>query len=176
MKDGEAVAYIEQKIRSEEGAASWASDLRSQKKRVVFTNGCFDILHRGHVDYLARASDLGDALVVGLNSDSSVRRLGKGTSRPIQDQQSRAILLAAMEFVDTVVIFEEDNPFRIIAQIKPDVLVKGADYDEQELDPGARRYIVGSDIVRAAGGTVRTIKFLEGFSTSVIERKIRESV
>lgn len=132
---------------------------------IVFTNGCFDIIHRGHVDYLSRARDLGTKLVLGLNSDASVRRL-KGESRPIVDQQSRAFVLAGFQFIDYVVIFEEDTPFNLISTILPDILVKGGDYKIEN--------IVGHDIVEAHGGKVMTIPFVEGFSTTNIVNKMQQ--
>lgn len=132
---------------------------------IVFTNGCFDIIHRGHVDYLSRARDLGTKLVLGLNSDASVRRL-KGESRPIVDQQSRAFVLAGFQFIDYVVIFEEDTPFNLISTIQPDILVKGGDYKIEN--------IVGHDIVEAHGGQVMTIPFVEGFSTTNIVNKMQQ--
>lgn len=132
---------------------------------IVFTNGCFDIIHRGHVDYLSRARDLGTKLVLGLNSDASVRRL-KGESRPIVDQQSRAFVLAGFQFIDYVVIFEEDTPFNLISTIQPDILVKGGDYKIEN--------IVGHDVVEAHGGKVMTIPFVEGFSTTNIVNKMQQ--
>jgi len=131
--------------------------------RIVFTNGCFDILHLGHIDYLSKASELGHVLVVGLNTDASVRAL-KGKSRPVQDEISRAMILSSLRFVDAVVFFGEETPYELIKTIQPDVLVKGADYKPEE--------IVGYDIVTAKGGSVATIEFLEGYSTSAIEKKI----
>ena len=131
----------------------------------VFTNGCFDILHAGHVFYLAEAKKRGDVLIVGLNSDQSVRRL-KGASRPLNSQADRAVVLGALKSVDVVTIFGEDDPFELITLVKPDVLVKGGDYD-----PDARegpRAIVGADFVRAYGGTVAVIPFVEGKSTTGI--------
>ncbi|MCX6310204.1 MAG: adenylyltransferase/cytidyltransferase family protein [Bacteroidetes bacterium] len=145
------------------------------KRKIVFTNGCFDILHLGHVDYLAKASDFGDFFVLGLNSDASVKMLNKGSNRPLQDEHSRAMLIAAMDFVDAVVLFDEATPLELIQFVKPDVLVKGADYDAHEKDPKNKKYIVGSDVVRANGGEVKTIEFVEGYSTSAIEKKIRDS-
>lgn len=145
------------------------------KKKIVFTNGCFDILHLGHVDYLAKASDFGDFFVVGLNSDISVKLLNKGTNRPLQDEHSRAMVIAALEFVDAVILFDEPTPAELIKFVKPDVLVKGADYDALEKDLKSKIYIVGSDFVRANGGEVKTIEFVEGYSTSNIEKKIRDS-
>jgi rfaE bifunctional protein nucleotidyltransferase chain/domain len=138
---------------------------KNQNRKIVFTNGCFDILHRGHADYLARAASLGDVLVTGLNTDQSVRRL-KGNARPVTDEYSRAFMMASFMFVDAVILFDEDTPFNLISFIEPDVLVKGSDYDKKD--------IVGADIVQAKGGTVATIDFLPGFSTSSIIRKIRE--
>ena len=131
-------------------------------KKVVFTNGCFDVIHRGHVSYLAQARDLGDLLVLGLNSDSSVRRL-KGPTRPVNDEESRALVLASLECVDYVVLFEEDTPYQLIQTVQPDILVKGGDYQLNE--------IVGYDIVKARGGEVLTLPFVDGFSsTSIINR------
>ncbi len=142
------------------------SELREQRNRwkqegksVVFTNGVFDILHRGHVDYLAKAKALGDILIVGLNSDASVRRI-KGELRPIVRQEDRAFVLAGLASVDAVCLFEEDTPFNIISTIVPDTLVKGADYT---LDT-----IVGRDVVESAGGSVRTIEFVPDRSTTSI--------
>ncbi len=132
--------------------------------RVVFTNGCFDMLHYGHVHYLAQARDLGDRLVVGLNSAASVRRL-KGPGRPIHDERTRTHLLASLWFVDAVVRFEEDTPLRLIECLRPDVLAKGGDYAPDQ--------IVGAEIVRAAGGEVCVLPFVPGYSTTAIERKIR---
>ena len=132
-------------------------------KKVVFTNGCFDILHRGHVDYLAKAKALGDILVVGLNDDRSVSRL-KGEQRPIIDQDDRASILAGLKSVDYVVVFGEDTPYELIKAIVPDVLVKGADWSVDK--------VVGKDIVESAGGSVQTIEFLPNRSTSRIIEKI----
>lgn len=139
--------------------------LRFKDQKIVFTNGVFDLLHRGHVDYLSRAADLGDVLIVGLNTDRSVKRLGKGDARPIQDEKTRAMLLAAMRFVDYVVLFDEETPYDLIEKIKPDVLVKGGDYKIEE--------IVGADLVLARNGEVKTLDFLPGFSTTNIEKKIK---
>jgi len=138
---------------------------RFKDLRVVFTNGCFDILHLGHIDYLAKAAELGQVLVVGLNTDESVRRL-KGGNRPIQDETSRAMMLASLRFVDAVVFFGEDTPYELISLVKPDVLVKGADYKPEE--------IVGYDVVKDNDGKVVTLEYLEGYSTSAIEARIRK--
>ncbi len=137
---------------------------RKEKRRVVFTNGCFDILHRGHVEYLTKARALGDILIVGLNSDASVRRL-KGEKRPITSEEDRAVILAALKPVDYVCVFEEDTPFELIRAIIPDVLVKGGDWP---LDA-----VVGKDIVEAAGGTVESIAFIPDRSTTGIIEKIK---
>ena len=141
--------------------------LRFQDKKIVFTNGVFDLLHRGHIDYLSKTADLGDILIIGLNTDNSVRKLNKGKNRPIQDEYSRALILASLRFVDYVVLFDEDTPYDLIKTIEPDILVKGADYKPEE--------IAGNDIVRAKGGKIITIEFLEGFSTTFIENKIKNS-
>jgi rfaE bifunctional protein nucleotidyltransferase chain/domain len=134
-----------------------AGDLHQHNKKIVFTNGVFDILHRGHVDYLTRAADLGDVLIVGLNSDSSVRRL-KGPERPLQPERDRAAVLLALKPVDHVVIFSEDTPEKLIRQVRPDVLVKGADYQIDE--------IVGADFVKSCGGQVERIRLSQGRSSS----------
>lgn len=134
--------------------------------KVVFTNGCFDLLHRGHVDYLAKAADCGTRLVIGVNTDESVRKL-KGPARPIQDERSRLQILASLGCVDAVVLFNEDTPYELIKMLHPDVLVKGSDYHPED--------IVGYDVVTQRGGVVKTIDFIPGFSTSAIERKIKNS-
>ncbi len=134
-------------------------------QKIVFTNGCFDIMHKGHVTYLNQAANLGDKLIVGINSDASVKTLNKGPLRPIQDENSRALILAALHYVDLVVRFNTPTPLALIERIIPHVLVKGGDWKEDE--------IVGSQVVKAKGGTVRCIDFLEGYSTTSIENKIR---
>jgi rfaE bifunctional protein nucleotidyltransferase chain/domain len=156
---------IRNKIVSNQAELTAHLDLWKHKK-IVFTNGCFDILHRGHIEYLAKAADFGDVLVIGLNTDASVSRI-KGPSRPIQDELSRAHIMAALEFVDLVVYFDEDTPYDLIKRIQPDVLVKGADYRVED--------IVGYDIVMAKGGRVETIAFLPGHSTSSIEKRIQNT-
>lgn len=151
---------IEQKIVSRTFFVENAVKLHQQK--IVFTNGCFDVLHFGHVHYLLQAKELGDVLVVGLNSDDSVRRL-KGPSRPINGEKERAFVLAALACVDYVVVFEEDTPKELIETVRPDVLVKGGDY--------ALDQIVGADFVTRNGGSVTTLPFVEGFSsTRIIEQ------
>lgn len=131
--------------------------------KIVFTNGCFDILHRGHIEYLAQAASLGDILVLGLNTDASVKRL-KGPERPIQNENARAIALAAMSFISYVVLFDEDTPYNLISLVQPDILVKGGDYEPEK--------IVGYDIVTKKGGKVVTIPFVDGFSTTSIINKM----
>jgi rfaE bifunctional protein nucleotidyltransferase chain/domain len=138
---------------------------QSEGKRVVFTNGVFDLLHIGHITYMAKASELGDKLIIGLNSDSSVKRI-KGDDRPVNDQDSRAALLAALFFVDAIVLFEEDTPLNLISTLLPDILVKGADY--------AIENIVGAKEVIANGGEVKTIDFVEGYSSTSIIQKMRK--
>lgn len=130
---------------------------------IVFTNGCFDLLHRGHIHLLANAADVNEKLIVGLNSDASVTRL-KGANRPILDEESRKLLLASMALVDAVIIFEEDTPAKVIETIKPDVIVKGSDYKEFE--------IVGADVVSQNNGKVRIVNLLDGYGTTKIEEKI----
>lgn len=135
-------------------------------EKIVFTNGVFDLLHRGHVDYLAKARDLGDRLIIGVNTDASVSQL-KGPHRPIQDEYSRMLILASFEFVDAVILFGDQTPYELIKMVQPDILVKGSDYKAED--------IVGFDIVMAKGGFVKTIDFIPGFSTSLIEKKIKEA-
>ncbi|MGB9561710.1 MAG: D-glycero-beta-D-manno-heptose 1-phosphate adenylyltransferase [bacterium] len=138
--------------------------LRQDKNIVVFTNGCFDLIHRGHIEYLQKAKKLGDILVVGLNTDSSIRRI-KGEKRPILKESDRALILASLFFVDYVIFFDEDTPENLIKQIKPDILAKGADWTETN--------IVGADFVRSYGGKVVRIELTEGYSTTrIIERII----
>ena len=143
--------------------AALSARLKRSGKKVVFTNGVFDILHRGHVEYLAAARKLGDVLIVGLNSDASTRRL-KGASRPLQKQQDRAIILLALEAVDYVIFFGEDTPEKLIRLVRPDVLAKGADYRISE--------IVGADFVKSCGGQVRRVRLTRGRSSTAILKKI----
>jgi rfaE bifunctional protein nucleotidyltransferase chain/domain len=143
---------------------SLVAQWKSEGKKVVFTNGVFDLLHIGHITYLAKAAELGDKLIIGLNADSSVKRI-KGEGRPVNDQNSRATLLAALFFVDAIVVFEEDTPRDLITTLLPDILVKGADYTVEN--------IVGAKEVIANGGEVKTITFVEGYSSTSIIQKIR---
>jgi len=160
------LTLVRNKILPLEKLFPFLSIWRFKDQKIVFTNGCFDLLHLGHIDYLAKAADLGQKLIVGLNSDSSTSSL-KGPARPITNQISRSHLLASLLFVDAVVLFDESTPYELIKAIKPDVLVKGADYTVDK--------IVGSDIVLANGGQVKTIEYIQGYSTSAIEQKIRIS-
>lgn len=155
---------IQAKIMDWEQAEQQRLDWKDSGKRVVFTNGCFDLLHYGHIRYLAQARSLGDALVIGLNSAASVRRL-KGTGRPINDEITRLWQMAALQFVDMVVPFEADTPAALITLLQPDVLVKGGDYQVSE--------IVGADTVLENGGEVRVLPYIKGYSTTSIEAKIR---
>ncbi len=164
-------ANIENKIAKD--ISQVVCDWKDSNQTIVFTNGCFDILHRGHIEYLAKAADFADKFVVGVNSDTSVRALDKGSSRPIQDENSRALIIAALDFVDAVVIFGEDTPYVLISKVQPDVLVKGGDYDVNVTDKQNPKYIVGSDIVKANGGKVKVIQFVEGYSTTRIEQRIK---
>lgn len=159
----EHLNFIKNKIITPEELLTKRAYWTFKNLSVVFTNGCFDIIHRGHVEYLAKAASLGQVMVLGVNTDLSVRKI-KGDSRPVQDQDTRALVLAAMEFVSAVILFDEDTPYELIKAVQPDILVKGADYKPEE--------IVGYDIVTARGGKVVTIPFVEGFSTTSIIQKL----
>ena len=154
------------KIKSLPDATLQVKAWQKEGQKVVFTNGCFDLLHLGHVDYLEKARNLGDRLVLGLNSDSSVSRF-KGPERPLQDQSSRARVLAALQFIDLVVFFNEDTPLALISKLVPDILVKGSDYLAEN--------IVGADVVKKNGGVVKTIDFVPGYSTTKIVEKIKRT-
>lgn len=157
---------IQNKILNKDNLAEWVAECRAKGSKIVFSNGCFDILHRGHVEYLAKAANFGDEMLIGLNTDASVKRL-KGPSRPINDEYARAIVLAGLEFVSAVVLFDEDTPYNLIKAVQPDVLVKGSDYKPED--------IVGYDIVTAKGGRVETIDFVEGYSTTRTIEKSRNA-
>lgn len=152
-------------ILSRDALARAVAAERSAGKRIVFTNGCFDLLHAGHARYLREARTLGDVLVVGLNSDASVRRLGKGAERPLQVESDRAELLAALAMVDYVSIFDEDTPLELVRSVLPDVLAKGGDWSEDQ--------VVGGDVVKARGGKVAILPYHPGASTTELVRKIR---
>ncbi len=153
------------KVVTREDAARWVEALQAQGHKVVFTNGCFDLLHLGHVRYLEQARSLGDALVVGVNTDASAQRLEKGRGRPFTPENDRAAVLAACACVDRVVLFGEDTPLELITALKPDILVKGGDY---KLDD-----IVGKEAVLARGGQVHALPFFPGYSTTDLLRRIR---
>ena len=155
---------VSSKIVNWDKARQLCEEWHDNDERVVFTNGCFDLVHKGHIQYLEEAAELGDHLIIGLNSDDSTMRL-KGPDRPINSQDSRAFVIAALGFVDVVVVFDEDTPAELIRLLTPDILVKGGDYNPEQ--------IVGGDHVVANGGKVVVLQYLEGFSTSAIEKKIR---
>ena len=156
---------LSEKLFSQEALQIFVSDCKKQNKKIVFTNGCFDILHRGHVEYLAHARDLGDVLILGLNTDESVKRQGKSPERPINKEDTRAIILASLSCVDAIVLFNEDTPYNLIKLVQPGVLVKGNDYKAED--------IVGYDIVTEAGGKVITIQLVDGFSTTKLIEKMK---
>jgi rfaE bifunctional protein nucleotidyltransferase chain/domain len=155
---------LKNKIELKETALQAISAQKANGKKIVFTNGCFDIVHPGHVDYLTQARDLGDVLVLGLNTDNSVRRLNKAPNRPINNEEARATVLAGLACIDHIILFDEETPYELISFLKPDVLVKGDDYQVEK--------IVGYDVVMAGGGKVVTIPFLEGYSTTKLIQKI----
>ncbi len=151
------------KIVSLEEAKQIVANWRIQGEKIVFTNGCFDIIHKGHIYYLSKARDLGSKLILGLNTDASIKRL-KGENRPIKEEESRALTIASFEFIDLVILFDEDTPLNVISTLLPDVLVKGSDYQIEN--------IVGAKEVLANGGEVKTIEFVEGFSTTNYVKKM----
>jgi rfaE bifunctional protein nucleotidyltransferase chain/domain len=153
------------KIKSRQAAAAKVAEWKAKGEKIVFTNGCFDIIHLGHVDYLERARDLGSKLVVGLNTDNSVSGF-KGPGRPIQNQDSRARVLASFQFVDLVVPFDEATPLNLISELVPNILVKGSDYLAEN--------IVGADVVKRGGGKVVTMDFVKGYSTTAVIEKIKK--
>ncbi len=157
---------LKEKIVSQNQALKELKAWREKNKKIVFTNGCFDIIHPGHIDYLSQARDLGDILVLGLNTDQSVRRLNKGSNRPINDERTRAYVLAGLASVDLIVFFDEQTPYNLIKLLQPNVLVKGKDYEVEK--------IIGFDILKENGGEVITIPFLDGYSTSSLIKKIIE--
>lgn len=155
----------ESKILNKEEALDQVKQWQSEGKKIVFTNGCFDIVHLGHIDYLEKARNLGDKLVLGLNTDASVKRL-KGENRPVVNEYARARMMSAFEFVDTVILFDEPTPKELIETLCPNILVKGDDYTVEN--------IVGADFVMAKGGEVKTISLVEGYSTTAIIKKIKD--
>lgn len=157
--------WIQNKIFSRDSLYKHCNSWRALGKKIVFTNGCFDILHRGHLDYLARAADFGNILVIGVNTDASVKRL-KGDSRPLVNEQDRLFQLASLVYVDAVCLFDEDTPQELIEIVKPDVLAKGGDYTINT--------IVGADFVAKNGGRVEVIPFVEGYSTTGLIDNIKK--
>ncbi|MDA7728686.1 D-glycero-beta-D-manno-heptose 1-phosphate adenylyltransferase [Flavobacteriales bacterium] len=157
---------INSKIFSLDNLKNQVNAWKQAGKKIVFTNGCFDIIHRGHIEVLAQTAYLGDRLIIGLNSDSSIQKL-KGEDRPIMTENSRAILLAALSFVDAVILFPEDTPINLISTLLPEILAKGGDYEIET--------IVGHEIVQNNGGQVILVPFVEGFSSTTIIDKIKKS-
>tara|TARA_B100001758_G_scaffold105218_1_gene90157 strand:- start:76735 stop:77226 length:492 start_codon:yes stop_codon:yes gene_type:complete len=157
---------IEGKIYSLEKLKSQVDFWKQAKEKIVFTNGCFDIIHRGHIEVLANTADLGDKLIIGLNTDHSIRNL-KGINRPILNEKSRALLLASLSFVDAVILFSEDTPINLIRTLCPNVLAKGGDYEINT--------IVGHEIIQENGGEVILVPFVDGFSSTDIINKIKNS-
>jgi rfaE bifunctional protein nucleotidyltransferase chain/domain len=157
---------IEAKIHTIDSIAEQLKKWRGQGDKIVFTNGCFDLIHQGHINYLADAADLGDKLIIAVNTDASVSEI-KGPHRPLKDENSRSIILAALQFTDAIILFGEPTPIDLISSILPEVLVKGGDYKISE--------IIGHEVVQANGGLVTTIPITEGYSTTNIEKKILDS-
>ncbi len=160
----EKLERIKTKILSREQIKNQCNIWRFNEKKIVFTNGCFDILHLGHIEYLTQAADLGGILLIGLNSDASVKAI-KGPDRPFNNEEARAIILASLSFVDGLIIFDEETPYELIKLVNPDILVKGADYSVEQ--------IAGHDIVQAHGGEVITIPLTEGYSTTDLIARIK---
>ena len=157
---------INSKIYSLDTLTTQVEQWKKSGNKIVFTNGCFDIIHRGHIEVLASTADLGNKLIIGLNSDQSIQNI-KGEGRPIIDEQSRAILLAALSFVDAIILFSQDTPLKLIGALLPDVLAKGGDYEIEN--------IVGHEIVQQNGGKVKLVPFIDGYSSTSIIKKIKNS-
>ena len=153
------------KIKKLEEAKKIIYEIKKKGKKIVFTNGCFDLIHLGHIRYLNEAKKLGDFLIVAINSDSSVKRI-KGEKRPIIDERARAEVISALSFVDMVILFSDDTPYKLIKELQPDILVKGGDWKEDQ--------IVGANIVKKRGGKVLTVPYLYGYSTTSIIKKIKD--
>ena len=165
---------IIKKIATKDQAIQIVEKWKSENKTIVFTNGCFDILHKGHVTYLAKAAEYGDKLIIGLNTDESVKQQGKGDERPINSEDSRLFVLASLEVVDLVILFNDQTPIDLIETLVPTILVKGADYDENEYNPSSKKFIIGSDVVRSNGGKVKTVDLEDGYSTTSLISKIKD--
>lgn len=163
---------ILQKVLPENKLESRVLAQKIKGKKIVFTNGVFDILHTGHITLLSEAAAFGHFLIVGLNSDRSVKTLNKGPERPINSEEDRAIILAALQCVDAVVIFDESTPYELISKVEPDVLVKGGDYDPSESNPEKKTYIVGSDFQRKRKKKTVAIPLVEGYSTTALIKKL----
>ena len=163
--NNESLKLIKSKIYNWNSIQDRISIWKFENKKIVFTNGCFDILHLGHVEYLSKSRDLGDILIVGVNSDSSPYWLTKGPNRPINNQDTRAIILSSLLFVDGVILFSDETPLNLITMIMPDVLVKGGDYKEEN--------IVGYDVIKMNGGEIKTVNLTEGYSTTSIIEKLQ---
>jgi rfaE bifunctional protein nucleotidyltransferase chain/domain len=157
---------IKSKILTPESLSFKLSFWKFRDKKIVFTNGCFDLLHLGHVDYLSKAADMGDILIIGVNTDASTRKL-KGPNRPINNEEQRCHLLASLFFVDAVILFDENTPLELVRKIQPHVLVKGGDYKPDQ--------VVGGDFVTSNGGFVHIIPLLTGYSTTLTEERIKKS-
>lgn len=157
---------IHNKIRKPEEAAKWIKEWQTKGDKVVFTNGCFDIIHKGHIDYLAAAASLGQRMIIGLNTDQSVQKL-KGKGRPVNNNEARALMLAALHFTDIITFFSESTPYNLIKTVQPDILVKGSDYVAED--------IVGYDIVTQRGGEVLTVNLTDGYSTTKLIQRIKNS-
>lgn len=157
---------IKLKIHTDTSILQTVTTWKAHDQKIVFTNGCFDLLHYGHIHYLAEAKSLGDKLIVGLNSDDSIRKL-KGPHRPIKEENSRLFILAALQSIDAVILFAEDTPINLVKLIQPHIIVKGGDWQPKD--------IVGADIVLADGGTVKSLPFIKGYSTTNLEQKVKSS-
>lgn len=165
--------FLSNKLKSKDSLLDQVQIWKKRGLTVGFTNGVFDILHPGHVNYLQEAASQVDHLVIGLNSDASVKRLGKGPDRPINDEYARAVVLAGLESISAICVFTEDTPLNLISTVLPDVLIKGGDYDPAVIDHNDKRYIVGSDVVSKNGGSVIAIPLVTGFSTTNTLKKIK---
>lgn len=168
------LTHLRAKLLNPDQLQQQVQDWRNAGKRVVFTNGCFDILHKGHVEYLAQAADHGDVMILGLNTDDSVRRQNKGPERPINNEDARATVLSGLSFINAIAYFDADTPIDLIEAIVPDVLVKGGDYDPNETDAQSKTYIVGSDVVKANGGNVTVIPLVPNYSTTSTIEKMKK--
>lgn len=167
------LSNLENKMVSLEDAKRRMGIWKNAGLKITFTNGCFDILHKGHVTYLTQAADLGNRLVVGLNTDASVKRQGKGANRPINNEDARLTVLASLGVVDMVILFDEDTPERLINDLVPHIVAKGADYDPLENDMNSKKYIVGKKMMEETGGEVIAIPLVDGFSTTEIINRLK---